>query len=136
MLTALFTGSRNWGKGYHPRDQRTKVADALLKLPVDMVIVHGNANGLDKMAGEVALAQGKTVIAVPARWEQYGRGAGLIRNLKMLDDWKPGMVIWFHEDLAGSRGTKHMVNAAKQRGIPAFAGELLTAKEISPWTSP
>ena len=77
-------------------------------------IVHGDAAGADRMAGEWAKERGIPVIVVPANWKYYGRNAGPIRNGWMLQ------FIPFHNVLAfpGGRGTANMVKQAKQMAIP------------------
>ena len=51
----------------------------------------------------------------PADWDTYGKQAGFIRNIQMLDE-KPDLVIAFQKN--ASRGTQHTINEARKRGIP------------------
>ena len=83
-----------------------------------ITIVHGDCRGADKTVGEVAESLGFDVIAVPAAWEQYGKGSGPIRNMKMFDENKPFMVLAFHSDIENSKGTKHMIGYARKNGCP------------------
>jgi hypothetical protein len=53
----------------------------------------------------------------PAQWHKYGRAAGPIRNQQMLAEGKPDLVLAFHDDIDGSRGTKDMVNRARRAGV-------------------
>lgn len=48
-----------------------------------------------------------------ADWKTHGRAAGPIRNQRMIDEWKPTLVIAF----AGGRGTADMIRRAKAAGI-------------------
>lgn len=88
----------------------------LQKLPLDVVVVHGDALGADRLGGEIAKGLDLEVVPVPAEWNRYGRGAGPIRNKKMLN-MGIDLVLAFHEDISRSRGTKHMVSIAKQAGV-------------------
>ncbi|KKK46814.1 hypothetical protein LCGC14_3161480 [marine sediment metagenome] len=88
----------------------------LRNLPSTAVIIHGNAKGADKLAGELAHGLGFWVIPVDAEWSRYGKGAGPIRNKKMLS-MRPDLVLAFHEDISQSSGTKNMVSIARKAGI-------------------
>ena len=79
--------------------------------------MHGGARGADSIAGEEAKEFGLTVLAFSADWRRYGRAAGPIRNLQMLEEGKPDLVIAFHADLDHSKGTKDMVEQARKAGI-------------------
>lgn len=81
-----------------------------------MVVVHGDALGADRLGGEMAKGLGLRVIPVPAEWKRYGRGAGPIRNKKMLF-MGIDLVLAFHADISRSKGTKHMILIAKKAGI-------------------
>lgn len=77
------------------------------------VLVRGDAKGADRMAGQWANANGVPVRTHPADWNRYGRGAGPIRNMQMLHEERPELVIAF----PGGSGTSHMVRIAKQAGV-------------------
>jgi len=86
-----------------------------------LVIIHGACiyGGADLIAGACARGMEVKVEEYPAEWDKYGRAAGPIRNMKML---KLGadLVVAFHDNLAASRGTKHMVSIAEKAGIPVW----------------
>lgn len=86
----------------------------------DTVIIHGDAKGADRMAGIAARESGLFVRAYPADWDRHGRGAGMIRNKQMLIEGKPDLVVYFHNDIAHSKGTKDMVNRALSMKIPVI----------------
>lgn len=56
----------------------------------------------------------------PADWEQYGKRAGYLRNVQMLEEGKPDLVLAFSDDLKESRGTSMMVKLAKDAGVPTY----------------
>lgn len=85
-------------------------------------LIHGDARGADKMAGE--WAKGKYNLAVtpyPADWENTvpKRAAGPIRNQRMLDEGQPDLVIAF----PGGSGTEDMCARAEQAGVPVRRAE-------------
>ena len=81
-----------------------------------VTILHGGARGADTLAGQVAQELGMEVKEVRAEWQRYGRGAGPLRNDKMLNE-HPDLVIAFHNDLAKSKGTADTVRKVQKRGI-------------------
>ncbi len=80
-------------------------------------MIHGDARGADRIAGEIAANLGLAVRECPARWEEIGASAGRVRNRFMLD-LKPDKVIAFTRSLSDSRGTLHMVKIARAAGVP------------------
>jgi hypothetical protein len=76
-------------------------------------VVHGAAKGADTMAGEFARRMSVEEIPVPADWKRHGKGAGPIRNQRMLDEYRPQLVIAF----PGGRGTADMVLRARKAGV-------------------
>jgi hypothetical protein len=79
------------------------------------VVLEGEAPGADRIGRLVAEYLGFTVRKFPADWKRYGRRAGILRNLEMLDE-TPDVVVAFQ--LRGSRGTQHTIDEARRRGIP------------------
>lgn len=77
-------------------------------------VIHGAASGADRLAGEVATEMGIPVEEFPARWNDYGRAAGVIRNQMMLTHGKPDLVLAF----PGGRGTADMVARARKANVP------------------
>lgn len=108
-MVVLVCGSREW-----------KDADAirveLVKLPPDTLVIHGDARGADKIAGEVALALGLKVKAVPAKWKELGKSSGVLRNQHMLD-MCPDLVIGFCVDVTPTSGTMDMLKRARAKGV-------------------
>lgn len=79
-------------------------------------LIHGGARGADTLAGEWATARGVEAIACPANWKQHGRGAGPIRNQKMLDENNVAWVIAFQ----GGRGTADMTRRARRSSVSTW----------------
>lgn len=113
-MRLLICGDRHW-------TNKQLIAQELLKVAPDTVIIAGAAQGADTIAAREARQLGLIVHEFPAKWSEYGRAAGPIRNLEMLQFLKAseGDEVWaFHDDLEHSKGTKHMVNAAHKARIP------------------
>jgi hypothetical protein len=84
------------------------------------VIIEGDANGADKMAGKLASGMdGVCVEVYPAQWSKYGRAAGPKRNQQMLNTGID-KVLAFHNNILASRGTADMIRRARKAGIPTF----------------
>ena len=107
-MRVLVTG----GRDFSDRELLFDTLDRLHAAYSFAVLIHGDANGADRLAGEWGAARGVTVEAHPADWKTHGRAAGPIRNQKMLEE-KPGLVVAF----PGGRGTADMVRKAKQAGL-------------------
>jgi hypothetical protein len=120
MTTVLVTGDRNW-------DDTETVLQRLLALPSDTVLVHGDARGLDRIAGEIGRHLGFTVHPEPANWLKHGHRAGPIRNRRMYNEYKPTLVLAFHSDIDNSRGTRDMVRYVLKTDTPI---ELFTGNTV------
>lgn len=114
----MVTGSRDWdvpGIIFNALwDLAEEQADE--KGRVRLTLIHGDCRGADKTAANAAFAIGCfDVEAYPAEWRNYGKAAGFIRNKVMLET-KPDIVLAFQKN--GSRGTQHVIDRAKEMGIP------------------
>jgi hypothetical protein len=107
-MRVLITG----GRDFSDRELLFEALDRLHAAHSFTVLIHGDANGVDRLAGEWGTARGIAVEAHPADWKKHGRAAGPIRNQKMLEE-KPELVV----ALPGGRGTADMVRKAKQAGL-------------------
>jgi len=133
-MKILVTGDREWDDIEQIAHTLERILETFQCAPRDVTIVHGAARGADTIAGLVAEELGMEVKSYPAHWrhtdrcpkeckEVIGRPAGVIRNQKMLND-NPDIDfgIFFHPDLARSKGTKDMVKRLKKAGIPILSG--------------
>jgi hypothetical protein len=91
-------------------------------LPPGSVIIHGCANGADKMAAKAALHFGFEIEnplggypISPGEWKLFGRGAGAQRNRLMIIEGHPDRVIAFH---LGTNGTQNMIDQAREFDVP------------------
>jgi hypothetical protein len=115
-LRVLVCGDRNW-------TDAGKIMLALKRVVVEagdtrrVVVVHGKARGADTLGGVAAKALGLEVEEHPAKWAEYGRAAGPIRNQEMLDSGL-AYAVACHSDLTTSKGTKDMVSRLEKAGVP------------------
>ncbi len=76
------------------------------------LLIHGNAIGADRLAGEWAATQRIQQRRFPADWKKDGSAAGPIRNKRILDEGKPDLVVAFSGD-----GTDDIVRQAREAGV-------------------
>lgn len=79
-------------------------------------IIEGEARGADVLSRLYAERNGIPVEPFPADWDKYGRSAGSIRNLQMLTEGKPDLVVAF----PGGKGTANMIAQAKKAGVKVY----------------
>lgn len=78
-----------------------------------IMIIHGDAPGVDTIAGDWAKLHGIPEVRVPANWGHYGKSAGPIRNSWMMS-LEPDLVLAF----PGGSGTADMMRRARDEVIP------------------
>lgn len=122
----LVTGSRHWrdreavASGllgalsvlYHPQELHPMV----FEWPA-VTLVHGGARGLDSIAESLAKSWGMTVEEHKAEWHHYGRRAGHVRNLRMVNE---GADVCAAFPLGESVGTRDAMRLAAAAGIPVL----------------
>lgn len=79
-------------------------------------IVSGGARGVDSLAITYAKEHYIPCTIMRADWDKYGKSAGFRRNGDMANYADALIAIWDRE----SRGTLHMINIAKERGLKVF----------------
>lgn len=82
-------------------------------------IIHGNAVGADWLAKAWAISAGIPEKSFPAKWSEYGKAAGPLRNQQMLEEGMPDVVVAFK----GGAGTADMVRRAKEAGLKVLEVE-------------
>ena len=110
-MRVLVTGGRDFN------DQALVVStlDGLhAKTPITSLI-HGGAQGADRLADAWATERGSTVEQFKPNWKLHGRGAGLANNKAMLEA-APDVLIAF----PGGKGTADMVHKAQAAGLPVI----------------
>lgn len=112
FFKVLVTGSRFWSN-YKIIEDAIKENIPAGSVPI---IIHGEARGADDIARKIALRNCWPLLTISADWARYGKSAGPIRNIFMLDEFKPHIVLGF--SMPGSRGTFHCMTEARIKGIP------------------
>lgn len=97
------------GRDFRDKDLLWRTLDSL----AISCVVHGGADGADRLGGEWAIAHKVPEIIVPAQWDGYGKGAGPVRNGWMLKFTKVTRVVAF----PGGRGTADMIRQAEKAGV-------------------
>ena len=92
--------------------------------PHEIEIICGEAAGPDSWGREWAEERGIRVTSFPADWDQYGNGAGYLRNKEMAEYGTHLLAFWNGE----SKGTQHMVNLAVEYGLKIRVLNLLKIK--------
>lgn len=115
-MKILICGSRGW---HDANVIRTILIGHKAAAHGNLVVIHGGADGADKIADRVARRLGIRVVVEEADWDQYGKAAGPIRNQKMLDDHNPDVVYAFRAH-GKSNGTDHMVAISRKAGIQTY----------------
>ena len=78
-----------------------------------ITVISGGANGADSLGEHYAQERGYALILFPAKWEQYGKAAGPIRNRQMADNSDALIAFWDGHSL----GTRNMIVEATRKGI-------------------
>jgi hypothetical protein len=79
----------------------------------DWYVITGGARGADANAIDWAIINWCKYKEFPANWKKYGNKAGILRNIQMLEEGKPDLVIAY----PGGKGTEHMMKISKEEGI-------------------
>lgn len=128
MTRVLVTGSRIWWD--HLLVWAALDAQRMSQPFGPFVVVHGGARGADTHAEYWAAAAGLrdpeiTSEVHPARWELYGRRAGVLRSLDMVNAGAMVCLAFFRGE---SQGTKITAEAARRKGIKVIPyGEVALA---------
>jgi hypothetical protein len=80
---------------------------------IDM-IVSGGAAGADSLAYQYAKEKGLPILVIFPKWNQFGRGAGFMRNKLIVDRCDKVVAFWDGE----SKGTKSTIELAERQGKP------------------
>ena len=93
------------------------IQSLLLTLLENIVIVEGDAKGVDRIVGYYAKKFGFRVEEYPAHWEKYGNSAGYFRNLQMSNLDNVIGVFAFYVGNKPTIGTNMMIKIAMEKHI-------------------
>lgn len=111
-MKVIVAGSVNW-------INRESIRVELESLPNGSVVIHGDAEGADEIAGEVARELGLSVepmAKIADDYRRYKRGAWKGLNERMVNA-NVELILAFHPDIHKSRGTKHLLKLADEKQI-------------------
>lgn len=108
MHRLAISGTRHW---YRDKDLYKEMAKLT---PGGLILILGDANGIDTQARNYARTNGIDFITCHALWDAYGKQAGPRRN---------SLMIFFADELWAfpahdSVGTFHAIERAKKKEIP------------------
>lgn len=83
-------------------------------------VISGTAKGVDQLGEKFAKEHGIDLELFPADWDKYGKKAGYLRNMEMAENADALIAIYDGK----SKGTEHMINIAKRRGLPSFVYDI------------
>jgi hypothetical protein len=110
------------GRDYDNRERLFAVLDKALRAATlagkTFTLVHGGARGADSLSGLWASMRKEhvEVRVYEADWKTHGKAAGPIRNIKMLTESLPHVIIAFK----GGDGTAHMMKIGREAGVPVY----------------
>ena len=110
MLKVIIAG----GRDFNDYELLKSKCDYYLQNQDEITIISGHARGADSLGEQYANEKGYNVEIYPADWDKYGKSAGYKRNAEMADVASAAICFWDGK----SKGTKHMINLAKNKGIP------------------
>lgn len=115
VLKILVTGSRDWADAEILERAIFRVLYETKTTYGEAVLIHGACpTGADALGARYATAMGMRVLAFPAQWGRWGKGAGYIRNAEMVD-LEPDICLAFIRN--GSRGASMTADLAERAGV-------------------
>lgn len=90
------------------------IDDYVANLNDDVIIIEGEARGVDLNAKAWAINHGKEFMSFPAQWNLYGKSAGFRRNYDMVKACDHCLIIWDGK----SKGTKHDIELCEKMCKP------------------
>lgn len=123
MFKVLVCGGRN----FHNYDLVEEVLGSIHIEEEITLIISGHARGADSLGERWAFEHSIFCEFFPAKWDLYGKGAGHIRNRKMLEEGKPDLVVAF----PGGNGTKNMMDISRKAGVEVIDVQSYILNELS-----
>lgn len=108
-LNVVVTG----GRDFNDWSLLSTAMDNLNSTTKVSMLAHGGATGADALAKEWATRRSIPVAEFKADWASHGKRAGPLRNLKMVTEFKPDLVVAF----SGGRGTADCVRVARSAKV-------------------
>ena len=116
------------GRAYKDDEYLFAKLEELLAARSINCLVHGGATGADSLAGAFAKQKGWNVKVFYADWVKDGRAAGPKRNVRMLKEGKPDLILGFPTYGDENKGTQHMLRIGREAGVETIEVEPRPAK--------
>lgn len=101
------------GRDFNDYETLKRFCNHVLVNTPEFEIVSGTASGADTLGEKYASEVNKPIKRFPADWDKHGKSAGYKRNLEMADYADALIAFWDGQ----SKGTKHMIDIAKKKGL-------------------
>ena len=101
------------GREFSQKDLLHRFCDKVLQNKQEVEVVSGGAKGADYLGECYAKEKGFKLSVFPAKWAEYGKAAGAIRNLEMAKYADALIAFWDGR----SKGTKDMIDKATRKGL-------------------
>lgn len=111
-MKVIIAGGRTFNTQQH-YELLKEVCTEMLSKCTNIEIVSGTARGADSLGENFATEMGYDIKRFPADWNQFGKGAGHIRN-KQMADYADALIVFWDEE---SKGTKSMISLAKKQNL-------------------
>lgn len=108
----IIAGSRSFNDYELLREQCLSILQEKMRTH-RVIIVSGHARGADSLGERFANEFRLPFELHPAKWRLLGKAAGMVRNAEMAKCSDALIAFWDGE----SRGTRHMINFARKRGL-------------------
>jgi len=102
----IIAGSRSFSNYYLLKERLDQVKKAI----GEFEIVSGKAKGADSLGEQYAKENELPIKEFPAKWDEYGKKAGYLRNEEMAKYADSCIVFWDGK----SKGTEHMIDLANK----------------------
>lgn len=124
-MKVIIAGSRNI-------NNQKLIEDAINESGFEITqVISGGCRGVDK-GGEFWAANNNIPCRIiSANWDQFGKSAGFIRNENMSNIAEALIALWeIDENGNGSKGTRNMINIARNKNLKVFVKEIRKNKQI------
>ena len=122
-MKAAIVGSRTFNDYKKVVEFITNMKEIYELEDIDLV-VSGGARGADALGAKYAKEHGIELKVFPAKWSIYGKKAGILRNVDIIENCDVCFVFWDGE----SHGAKHDIELCKKSKKPCFIYNYITTK--------
>lgn len=103
------------GRNYTDKARVYRALDTARRILGEITVIHGDANGADRLADQWARDREQKVLVFPAQWKLHDKAAGPIRNREMLKFGFDFLIAF-----PGGSGTADMVKITMNSNIPVL----------------